>query len=82
MNYLFSNWKAERPLIDKLMLSFASYNAGLGNILNAQKQMGGARHWVEIKKGLKRVTGRANSRETRGYVRNIIDMGFLLDNTV
>lgn len=35
---LFKTWKAERPFDDRLCFMFASYNAGLGNVLKGQKQ--------------------------------------------
>ncbi len=34
---LYNQWKSPRPEIDRLCLMFASYNAGLGNPLKAQK---------------------------------------------
>ena len=52
------------PAQDKLYLTFASYNAGYGRILNASKRIGSKeKDWDEIKKYL--------PRETRGYVRRI-----------
>jgi len=36
-SYLYNQWRAPRPELDRLALMFASYNAGLGNILKAQK---------------------------------------------
>lgn len=34
---LFNSWKAERPFEDRLAFMFASYNAGMGNVLKGQK---------------------------------------------
>ena len=52
------------PVQDKLYLTFASYNAGYGRILNASKRTGKKeKAWNEIKKYL--------PKETRGYVRRI-----------
>ncbi len=49
---------------DKLYLTFASYNAGYGRILNAAKRTGKKqKDWNKIKKYL--------PKETRGYVRRI-----------
>jgi len=49
---------------DKLYLTFASYNAGYGRILNASKRTGSKeKNWEEIKPFL--------PRETRGYVHRI-----------
>lgn len=35
--YLFNTWSQGRPINDRMAFMFASYNAGLGNILKAQK---------------------------------------------
>jgi membrane-bound lytic murein transglycosylase F len=52
------------PAQDKLYMTFASYNAGYGRILNASKRTGNKeKDWNEIKKYL--------PKETRGYVRRI-----------
>ena len=49
---------------DKLYMTFASYNAGYGRILNASKHSGSKeKDWDELKKYL--------PKETRGYVRRI-----------
>ncbi len=37
-NQLFKSWKSERPFEDRLAFMFASYNAGIGNVLKGQKQ--------------------------------------------
>lgn len=34
---LYCRWKAPRPFIDRMAFTLASYNAGFGNILKAQK---------------------------------------------
>ncbi len=52
------------PEQDKLYMTFASYNAGYGRILNASKRTGNKeKNWNEIKKFL--------PKETRGYVHRI-----------
>lgn len=52
------------PAQDKLYMTFASYNAGYGRILNASKRTGNKeKDWNEMKKYL--------PKETRGYVRRI-----------
>lgn len=71
LSSLYSQWTAPRPAIDRLALSFASYNAGLGNILSAQRNAGGANSYNKIIKGLKAVTGPNNSHETITYVNRI-----------
>lgn len=52
-------------------LGQAAYNAGMGNILKAQKACGDARLWEHIAPCLVQVTGEKNAAETQGYVRNI-----------
>lgn len=52
------------PAQDKLYMTFASYNAGYGRILNASKRTGNKeKNWNEMKKFL--------PKETRGYVKRI-----------
>ena len=63
-------WKWKRPECDRRRLVFASYNAGLGNILRSQKYCAGAAHWPQIKLCLHRVTGE-HANETTGYVDTI-----------
>lgn len=70
MNKLFRSWKVERTALEKFELALASYNAGLGNILKAQKLSGNQRKWNDIKKYLSNITGR-NSLETINYVASI-----------
>ncbi len=68
---LWDQWKEPRPKIERWALTLAAYNAGLGNILAAQKLAGGARDWLTIAAKLHEVTGR-HADETIGYVRKII----------
>lgn len=68
-------WIEDRPLKEKLRLMFASYNAGPGNIINAQKvvrsrNMCSGVEWGCIKQGLPSVTGH-HSKETIQYVDRI-----------
>lgn len=63
-------WKSERPEGDRRELAQASYNAGAGSILRAQKRCHNARHWPQIKKCLFFITGK-HSRETITYVERI-----------
>lgn len=72
---LWDNWKARRSRMERLRLTFASYNAGLGNILRAQKLAKKDKKcnhlfWNCIKRYLKRITGR-HSEETVDYVERI-----------
>lgn len=64
-------WSAPRPSEARHLLAQASYNAGLGNIIQAQRQCGGARDWPDIAPCLGAVTGARNAAETRTYVARI-----------
>lgn len=51
---LYKQWTSPRPELDRLALMFASYNAGLGNILKSQKECNrvgyqGCNLWNNIK---------------------------------
>ena len=60
-------WTWRRTDIERLELAQAGYNAGVGNILRAQRLCGGAASWNAIKVCLPAVTGR-HAEETVGYV--------------
>lgn len=64
-------WTSPRPPDRRNELAQASYNAGLGHILAAQRSCQGARDWPEIAPCLPAVTGARNAAETSGYVRAI-----------
>lgn len=70
MQRMLRFWKAPRPKGERLELAQASYNAGAGNILQAQIRCGNSRSWRDISPCLVQVTGR-HSRETLGYVERI-----------
>ncbi|MBY0512051.1 MAG: transglycosylase SLT domain-containing protein [Rhodospirillaceae bacterium] len=70
MRKLREGWRNRAPA-DRHDLALASYNAGMGNILKAQKHCGDARLWSHIAPCLPRVTGPRNARETTTYVSNI-----------
>ena len=59
-----------RSSLDRNDLGAASYNAGLGNVLAAQRRCRDAVLWGEIAPCLGRVTG-AHASETVSYVANI-----------
>ncbi len=60
-------WKSPRPKTERLYLAQASYNAGAGNIIKAQKLCGMPSLWNLIKVCLPQVTGVANAHETVTY---------------
>ncbi|MDZ7809213.1 MAG: transglycosylase SLT domain-containing protein [Arhodomonas sp.] len=64
------NWSAPRPEADRHSLAAASYNAGLGHLLKAQRRCGGPPGYAEIIECLPEVTGR-HSEETITYVQRI-----------
>ena len=71
--YMFTlrrSWKSKRPQYERQKLAQASYNAGLGNIIEAQKKCDMARMYEPIIKCLPQVTGH-HSRETITYVKRI-----------
>ncbi len=70
MHKLRKGWSAKRPESDRHSLAMASYNAGFGNLLKAQKKCGGKSLYKDIIECLPRVTGRY-SKETIAYVRRI-----------
>ncbi|AXH68421.1 protein containing transglycosylase domain [Vibrio phage R01] len=70
LNYQWSQWRAKRTFEDRISLAFAGYNAGLGNILKAQRLSGGRADWKSISEALPGVTGE-NSKETVQYVERI-----------
>lgn len=61
-------WVADRAAIERQRLAQASYNAGLRNILAAQRRCGDARLWAGIAPCLAQVTGPPQAAETLGYV--------------
>ena len=72
MGVLIQSWKSPRPPLDRHKLALGSYNAGIGNLLKAQRLCDNARLYDEIIPCLPRVTGH-HSAETIGYTRNIVE---------
>ncbi len=72
--YIWDDWTAKRPFGDRLNFMLGSYNAGKGNILNAQKiaKKRSLNHnlWESIEVTLPKITGH-HSKETLGYVEKI-----------
>lgn len=67
MGRLIGQWSSPRPEKDRVSLAFASYNAGLGNILDSQRVCDNENLFTEIMICLPCVTG-DHSRETTQYV--------------
>lgn len=71
MGQLTASWGAKRTAPDRIKLALASYNAGIGNLLKAQKKCGGCADYAGIIVRLPEVTGAKNAKETTGYSINI-----------
>lgn len=63
-------FKAPRPDIERHKLACASYNAGAGNIIKAQRIAGNPIEWEPVSLVLVQVTGK-HSVETTNYVKRI-----------
>lgn len=71
MSKLWNKWTSPRPDIDRYCLALASYNAGMRNILKAQRSAGGVNDYKTIIASLHKVTGR-HSQETTNYVKRVL----------
>ena len=70
MARLRRGWSSRRPEEDRLKLAQASYNAGFGSLLKAQRKCGNRAEYRAIMACLPQVTGH-HSKETTTYVRRI-----------
>lgn len=70
MAKLRSQFKRERPEWDRHSLALASYNAGLGNVLKAQRLGGNSLLYEPMANALHKVTGH-HHKETITYVKRI-----------
>ncbi|MDP5211966.1 transglycosylase SLT domain-containing protein [Pseudoalteromonas tunicata] len=77
MAKLRGGWRWRRPERDKHNLALASYNAGFGHVLAAQRLCGDAVLYADIVRCLPMVTGR-HAVETRNYVARINDFFLVL----
>ena len=68
---LWLEWTAPRPVFDRMQLTWASYNAGQGSLLRAQRLADGARDFDSIIAKLPDVTGAANAGITQRYCARI-----------
>lgn len=75
---MFKFWKSDRSFIDKISFAFASYNAGVGNILKGQKRCqklkgGNCNLWKNIEPhGVNVKTWR--HKETIHYIKKIFKL--------
>ena len=65
-----NTFKAPRPEHEKHNLAMASYNAGAGHIIKAQRLAGNPAEWQPVADKLHLVTGK-HAEETRNYVSTI-----------
>ena len=63
-------WKKEEG-VERLRFMFASYNAGAGHIIKAQRLATVKDKWVSVGMCLPAITGKDHSWETLNYVRRI-----------
>ena len=70
MKQLNKGWNSKRPPSERYKLALASYNAGFGNLLSAQKLCNNAVLYKPIIDCLPSVTGK-HSKETINYVQHI-----------
>jgi len=71
MAQLRRRWSSPRPEMDRHNLAMASYNAGFGNLLKAQRKADMAVLYKPIAQKLHLVTGK-HAEETRTYIRRIL----------
>ena len=64
-------WLSPRPEKERLELALASYNAGAGSLIRAQRLCRGARDWKVVKGCLPQVTG-GSATETLAYVPRVL----------
>ena len=67
---LWKQWRSKRTIDSRRNLTFASYNAGLANLLKSQKACHMKTEWEDISPCLVQITGK-HSKETLTYVERI-----------
>lgn len=65
MGRLDAEWTKPRPRLDRLKFAQASYNAGLGNVLKAQKACGNRNLWLQVEPCIP-------FEETKIYIKKIV----------
>lgn len=80
MAKLRGQWQRGRVIGERHKLAEASYNAGLGSILTAQRLCQNAILWETVVLCLPDVTGTANARQTADYIMRIARWRKLLED--
>ena len=81
MEHLGDKWIWARPVESTITLASASYNAGFGNVLKAQRVADMAKHWnTGIRDAMPQVTGR-NATITQHYISRIRERYELMTGT-
>ena len=71
MGKMWRTWWAPRSDDDRRRLAQASYNAGPGRLIAAQRKAGNASDYARIIAALPAITGPKNAAETAGYIIHI-----------
>lgn len=73
VHYLRKMWDIfkKQEGLERLRFALASYNAGAGHIIKAQGLAERSNSWESVGFALTKVTGDANSQQTRDYVKKI-----------
>jgi hypothetical protein len=80
MRSLRRGWSGRsRTVYEQHPLAVASYNAGQGRIISAQKQCKDALLWPDIAACLESITGPRNANETKSYVARIYSVWQLME---
>lgn len=72
MGSILKKWNTERAPMDRYALALASYNAGFGNLVKAQRVADGVSRYAPIVSQLPIITGKSNAKETTDYVKRVL----------
>ena len=72
MGTILKKWNTDRAPMDRYALALASYNAGFGNLVKAQRVAHGVSRYAAIVGHLPTITGKSNAKETTDYVKRVL----------
>ncbi len=72
MRKMWNAWTVRRTPVEQWKWALASYNAGMGNILKAQKEAEGSSAYADMIDALAEITGEENAAQTRDYIGKIV----------